>query len=118
MKIVVLEKVDMSPDQRTRLESLGDVQWFESSTPNEIGMRVKGADVVVVDWIDPSPFILDMKAPSLIALLSTGFSWVQHRDAAREKGILIANVPAYSTEAVAEHLLGLILCVARRITSY
>jgi glycerate dehydrogenase len=115
MKIVVLEKVDMPREQKTRLESLGDVQWFDSSSPAEIKARIKGADVVVVDWIDPSPFILDMKSPSLLALLSTGFGWIQNLEAARKKGILVANVPAYSTEAVAEHLLGLILCMTKRI---
>ncbi|MFA5041401.1 MAG: NAD(P)-dependent oxidoreductase [Bdellovibrionales bacterium] len=117
MKIAVLEKIEMSEDQKARLENAGTVQWFDSSTPEEINVRIKDADVVVVDWIDPSPFILNMKSPSLLALLSTGFGWVQHREEARKRGILIANVPAYSTEAVAEHLLGLILCVARRIAT-
>ncbi len=117
MKITVLEKIEMSADQKARLETLGEVRWFESSTPEEAKERIKNSDVVVVDWIDPSPFLLDMKFPSLLALLSTGFGWVQHREEARKRDIMIANVPGYSTEAVAEHLLGLTLCAARRITA-
>ncbi len=114
MKIVVLEKIERSKAQTKRLEQLGRVDWFESSSDDEIPERIRGADVVLVDWIDPSGFILSMKSPSLVALMSTGYGWIQHRDEARKQGILISNVPEYATEAVAEHLIGLALCVARQ----
>lgn len=114
MKIVVLEKIEMMKEQGSRLEQLGEVEWFENSTEEECHQRIKGADVVVVDWIDPSPFILSMKSPSLLALMSTGYSWIQHRTEAKEKGMLISNIPGYATEAVAEHLIGLAFCVARQ----
>jgi phosphoglycerate dehydrogenase-like enzyme len=114
MKTVVLEKIEMTDEQVSRMEQLGEVERFDSSTDEECQQRIKGADVVVVDWIDPSPFILSMKSPSLLALMSTGYSWIQHRTEARGKGILISNIPGYATEAVAEHLIGLALCVARQ----
>ena len=114
MKIVVLEKIDMTKGQISRLEQLGKVDWFESSTEEECSQRIKGADVVVVDWIDPSQFILRMNLPSLLALMSTGYTWIQNRAEARGKNILISNVPGYAVEAVAEHLIGLTLCVARQ----
>ena len=115
MKIVVLEKIEMTKEQVARMESLGEVAWFDSSNEEECKERIKGADVVVIDWIDPSPWILSMKSPSLLALMSTGYGWIQHRAEAKERGILISNIPGYATEAVAEHLIGLILCVARQI---
>lgn len=114
MKIVVLEKIDMTKEQVNRLEQLGSVEWFDNSTEDESKERIKGADVVVVDWIDPSPFILSMKSPSLLALMSTGYVWIKHCAEARKQGILISNIPGYAAEAVAEHLIGLVLCVARQ----
>jgi phosphoglycerate dehydrogenase-like enzyme len=117
MKITVLEHVQMTDDQRAKLERLGDACWNESSTEVECRARIENADVVVVDWIDPSPFILEMKSPSLLALMSTGFGWIKHREEARERGILISNIPGYATEAVAEHIIGLLLAVTRRIVT-
>ncbi|MDD5520322.1 MAG: 2-hydroxyacid dehydrogenase [Kiritimatiellae bacterium] len=115
MKIVVLEKISTTPAQRRRLETLGTIEWYDASSEPEARKRIAGADVVVVDWIDPSPFILEMKSPSLLALMSTGYDWIQHRDEARRKNVLVSNIPGYATEAVAEHLIGLLLAVARQI---
>lgn len=114
MRITVLESIEMTHEQRRELDALGTVQWYESSSDEEAAKRIIGADVVVVDWIDPSPFILKMKNPSLVALMSTGYAWIQHRPEARKQGVLICNIPGYATEAVAEHVLGLALCVARQ----
>lgn len=118
MRIVVLEDVGMTADQRVRLESLGTVSWYESSTETEALERTSNADVVLVDWIDPSPFILNMKRHSMVALLSTGYSWIKNRSEAKTRDIIIANVPGYATEAVAEHLLCLILCLARHMIPF
>lgn len=113
MKIAVLEKIGFTKKQADRLNNLGDVAFFDSSSEEECVKRIKGADVVVVDWIDPTVFLLSMKSPSLLALLSTGYGWIKYREDAKDKGILISNVPGYATEAVAEHIMGLLLCVAR-----
>lgn len=114
MKIAVLEKINITEEQVKRLNNLGNVSWYESSKADEAKQRILEADVVVVDWIDPSTFILSMKTPSLLALMSTGYDWIQHRSEAKERGILVSNVPGYATEAVAEHLIGLMLNVARK----
>lgn len=114
MNIKVLEKIDMTEEQVKRIEELGKVSWFANSSDEECKERIQDADVAVVDWIDPSSFILSMKSPSLLALMSTGFAWIQHRAEAKSKSILISNIPGYAAEAVAEHIIGLTLCVARQ----
>jgi D-lactate dehydrogenase len=50
----------------------------------------------------------------LIALRSAGFNHVDLQ-AARELGLTVARVPAYSPQAVAEHTAALILCLNRKI---
>jgi len=112
-KIVVLEKVEMTDEQRKKLETLGNVEWYDSSTTEECIKRVRDADVVVIDWINPNPFLSAMKNPSLLALMSTGYSWIGIKQA-KELGISISNIPGYAIEAVAEHIIGLALNVARK----
>lgn len=114
MRIVVLEKLEMTDEQRKRLNNIGDVEFYDGSTEIECKQRIKKADVVVVDWIDPSKFMLEMKTPSMVALMSTGYAWVGDLAEARKKGVLVSNIPGYAGEAVAEHLIGLALCVARQ----
>lgn len=69
--------------------------------------------MVVIDWIDPNPFLDLMKKPSLLALMSTGYSWIDTKKA-RKLGISVSNVPGYAARAVAEHLIGLMFAVARK----
>lgn len=114
MKIVVLEKIEIANEQKNRLEQLGDVEFYDNSSEVECSERIIGADVVIVDWIDPSSFILSMKSPSLIALMSTGYEWIKDREEARKQNILISNIPGYAANAVAENNIGLALCVARQ----
>ncbi|MFT4993509.1 MAG: D-lactate dehydrogenase [Paraglaciecola sp.] len=57
---------------------------------------------------------LRQKSVSLIALRSAGFNHVD-LSAAKELGLPIVRVPAYSPFAVAEHAVGLLLCLNRKI---
>lgn len=117
-KITVLEKINFSAEQRVRLATLGDVEYYDYGEDIPVSVaceKTKDSDVVVVNWIDPSPFLLSMKPNTLVELLSTGYGWIQNMPEAKKKGTLVANIPAYSTEAVAEHVLGLLLGVSKRI---
>ena len=114
-RIFVLEKLEMNDEQRRKLENLGDVEWFDSTTEKEGKERVKDADVVLIDWINPNPFLDNMKTKSLLSLSSTGYAWVEIKKA-KERSITVTNIPSFSTEAVAEHTLGLVLSVAKKIT--
>ncbi len=113
IRIVVLEKIEITDKQKKRLESLGDTKHYKSSVPEECTKRVKDADVVIIDWIDPNSFLSSMKKPSLLALMSTGYDWIDIKKA-RELNISVSNVPGYAAEAVAEHIIGLALTVARK----
>jgi glycerate dehydrogenase len=117
-KITVLEKTNFNAEQKARLASLGNVEYLEygEDIPLPVACeKTKDSDVVVVNWIDPSPFLLSMKPTSLVELLSTGYGWIQNMPEAKKKGTLVANIPAYSTEAVAEHVFGLLLGISKRI---
>lgn len=114
-KIAVMEKTNFSQEQTARLKSLGEVAFYENLADEDANRVAPQHDVVVVNWIDPTPFLMDMKPQSLVALLSTGYGWINNIAQAQKKGVYVANIPGYSTEAVAEHLLGLLLGVSKRI---
>jgi D-3-phosphoglycerate dehydrogenase len=113
MDIVVLEKVGLNDEQKRKLNSLGNVAYYDFSNEDECRQRVKNADVAVIDWLNPNSFLSSMKNPSLLALMSTGYSWIDI-EKAKELGISVSNIPAYATEAVAEHIIGLMFAVARK----
>jgi len=114
-KIAIMEKTDFSQEQISRLKSLGEVTFYENLSDEEANKIAPQYDVVVVNWIDPTPFLLEMHPQSLVALLSTGYGWISNIAQGRAKGIYVSNIPGYSTEAVSEHLLGLLLGISKRI---
>lgn len=97
------------------MRNLGQVDFYDNLTDSQVNQIAPQYDATVVNWIDPTPYLLDMRPGSLVALLSTGYGWISNLEMAREKKIFVANIPGYSTEAVSEHLLGLLLGVSKRI---
>ncbi|MBQ3502411.1 MAG: hypothetical protein IJA72_01990 [Clostridia bacterium] len=117
-KIYILEHFDFSEEQMKRLKSLGDVIYFEKANQQEIDEAIKNADAILLDWLDPNPILAEMKEGQFICLPYTGYDWVKNISMAKEKGVVISNTPNYSTNAVAEHHLALILDCAKHITSF
>ena len=117
-KITVLESIPFSKEQKQRLATLGDVEYcdYGENIALDVAMeKTKDSDVVLVNWIDPSPFILSLKSNTLVGLLSTSYGWIQNMPKAKKQGTLVSNIPAYSTEAVAEHIFGLLLSFTKKI---
>lgn len=114
-KIAIMEKVNFNQAQIARLKNLGQVDFYENLSDTEANRIAPQYDITVVNWVDPTPYLLNMRPGSLVALLSTGFGWINNIAEAHAKGIYVSNIPGYSTEAVSEHLLGLLLGVSKRI---
>lgn len=111
MNIVVLEGYVNNPGDLSwdALKNYGNVTVYDRTARDELAARVAQADVAVsskVVW-DAQAFDL---APRLkmIALTSTGFNVVDLAEA-RKRGIVVSNVPAYSTPDVAQMTFALIL---------
>lgn len=117
MKIGILERTNFSEEQISKLRKVGELDFYEGLSQDEANKIAIKYDVVIVNWLDPTPFILNMKPGSLIALLSTGYGWITNIKEAYEKKIYVTNIPDYSTEAVAEHLLGMLLGISKNIFS-
>jgi len=100
------------------LAALGELRLFSRTRPDEVLERAAGAPVVLTNKV-----VLDRERieglPDLryIGLMSTGTNSVD-LDAARERGIAVTNVPAYSTASVAQHTIALLLELATRLSAH
>lgn len=116
--IYVLEHFDFSKEQMEKLQSLGNVKYYEKASEQEIEQSIKDADAILLDWLDPNPILAKMRKGQFICLPYTGYDWVKNISIAKENGVVISNTPNYSTNAVAEHHLSLILDCAKHITYF
>ena len=118
MKIVSLDGAALNPGDLSWecFEQFGEVTVFpRTQTDEETIARISDADIVLLNKVPITAEILDA-CPSvkLICCLATGYNVVD-TDAAKQKGIPVCNVPAYSTQAVAQFTIGLLLELCHRI---
>jgi phosphoglycerate dehydrogenase-like enzyme len=117
MKIALIDDVTLTPGQEGRLRGCGEVRVF-SGVPVEAGEileRARGAEIVVASWTKINDAILSgLPRLRLISIWATGTDNVDVAAATR-RGVAIAHVPGYATEAVAEMVFGLVLAICRRI---
>jgi len=113
MKIVVLDGYVGNPGDLSwePLERLGDVIVYPRSKPEEIIPRALPADVLLTNKVVFDRKLIEaLPNLKLIGVIATGFNIVD-LDAANERGILVCNVPAYSTASVSQvaiaHLLNM-----------
>ncbi|WP_080799665.1 D-2-hydroxyacid dehydrogenase [Arabiibacter massiliensis] len=111
MNIVVLEGYVNNPGDLSwdALKQYGAVTVYDRTPRDQLAARVADADIAVSSKVAWDAEALGW-APRLkmIALTSTGFNVVD-LDAARERGIVVSNVPAYSTPDVAQMTFALLL---------
>ncbi len=114
MKIVILDAytVDQGELSWEGLNGLGSVEAYERTTPEEVVNRCKGAEIVLTNKVVLNAEVLNM-LPRLqyIGVLATGYNVVDLEVASRQN-IVVTNIPAYSTESVAQmvfcHLLNIV----------
>ena len=119
MKIVNLDGFTTNPGDLSweGIEKLGDYIVYERTAPDEIINRAKGADILIVNKTIMNRDILDALSPELkyIGLQSTGYNVVDC-EYARTLGITVCNIPAYSTNAVAQLVFAFILQITNEVT--
>ncbi|WP_413722814.1 2-hydroxyacid dehydrogenase [Sodalis sp. RH24] len=95
-----------------------EIEFFEFQLTPRTAKTAEGCDAVCIFVNDDGGRdVLEALAEmgvKLLALRCAGFDNVDLA-AAKELGIQVARVPAYSPEAVAEHAIGLMMCLNRRI---
>ena len=120
MKIVILDGYSANPGDLSwkELEKLGEVTVYDRTKPSETVARAAGSDIVLTNKVVINKDVM-AQLPQLkyIGVLATGYNVVDI-DAAHERGIIVTNVPAYSTESVAQMVFAHLLTVTNRTEHY
>ena len=120
MKIVILDGYTAQPGDLSwqALEELGTLTVYDRTQPHETVTRAADADIVLTNKVVISREVMD-QLPKLryIGVLATGYNVVDIQ-AASERGITVTNVPAYSTESVAQMVFAHLLTVTNRTEHY
>ena len=110
-RVVVVNASKMNYDQALDFSVLSsDVQVYDDSTNEELIERIQGARVVVTKELPVGADLLSQFPDSvkLIVEAGTGYNNID-LNAAKERGITVCNIPAYSTERVAHTVIMMIL---------
>lgn len=120
-KIVCLDGATLYPaasSQWSTLAALGDLTVYDRTAPADVVARCAGADIVLTNKV-----VLDAAAiaalPQLryIGVLATGYNIVDV-EAAHRHGVVVTNIPSYSTVSVAQHAIALLMAITSRVESY
>ena len=100
------------------LEKYGDLRLYPSLTAEETIARCSDADVLLVNKTDLSEKVIaSLPRLKYIGLYSTGYNNVDLA-ACKKRGIVVSNTPDYSTDAVAQHAVALLLAGAGSLVDY
>lgn len=120
MRIVVLDGYGLNPGDLSwdAMKELGDLTVYDRTSPCELLQRAAEADVLITNKTVITKDDLQ-KLPSVkyIGVLATGYNIVDI-EAAKEKGIVVTNIPAYSTKSVAQMVFAHILNITQRVGHY
>ncbi|MCM1125667.1 MAG: D-2-hydroxyacid dehydrogenase [Lachnospiraceae bacterium] len=119
MKIVVLERnsvgLDVSVDG---IKKYGDVTEYPNTTAVDVKEKIKDAEIIVANKAPLGAEVLkEADNVKLICEFATGFDNVDIAYC-KSRGIKVANVVNYSTDAVAQHTFALCLYVLEKLHHY
>lgn len=120
MKIVILDGYSVNPGDLSwaELEKCGELTVYDRTNAEETIARAKDADAILTNKVVISDEIIN-KLPNLkyIGVLATGYNVVD-TEAAKKRGIIVTNVPAYSTNSVVQMTFAHILNMTNRVAHY
>ena len=120
MKIIVLDGYGLNPGDLTwkGFEELGELTVYDRTSPSELLERAAGAEALVTNKTLITSENMDA-LPDLkyIGVLATGYNVVDI-DAAKARGIVVTNIPSYSTASVAQMVFAHILNITQRVGYY
>ena len=120
MKIVVLDGYTANPGDLNwdKLQELGKCTIYERTAPDEVLERAAGTEVLLTNKVVlNSETIAALPDLKYIGVLATGYNVVDIA-AARERGIIVTNIPAYSTPSVGQMVFAHILNITQQVRHY
>lgn len=120
MKICVLDGYTLAPGDLSwdPIRRLGETTIYDRTTPEELPERAKGCGALLTNKTPlDGKTIRNLPDLKYIGVLATGYNLVDVVTA-NELGITVCNIPAYSTDSVAQMAFALLLAATNRVESY
>ena len=120
MKIVVLDGYGLNPGDLSwsGMEALGELMVYDRTSPSELLERSEGAEVLITNkTLITTENMAELPNLKYIGVLATGYNVVDI-DAAKARGIVVANIPAYSTNSVAQMVFAHVLNITQHVGHY
>jgi len=120
MKIVVLDGYGLNPGDLSweEMRALGELTVYDRTAPAELLERSAGAEVLITNkTVITAEDMAALPALKYIGVLATGYNIVDIQ-AAKARGIIVTNIPAYSTASVAQMVFAHILNITQRVGHY
>jgi glycerate dehydrogenase len=117
MKIVVLDGYTVNPGDMSwdELKTLGEVTIYDKTSPDKVTERAKGAEIILSNKVVIGEAEMS-QLPDLkyIGVLATGVNNIDVA-AAKARGIVVTNIPAYSTPSVGQMVFAHILNICQQV---
>lgn len=120
MKIVVLDGYGINPGDLSwdEFKEFGEVVVYPRTSDNEVLARCGNADILLTNKVVIDSYTIDkISTLKYIGVLATGYNIVD-LNAARNRGICVTNIPAYSADSVAQMTFAHILNIVNRVGHY
>lgn len=120
MQIVLLDGYASNPGDLTwqPLSEMGELTVYDRTAPDQVVERARDAEIIVTNKVTlDRTLLVQLPKLRLICVLATGYNTIDTL-AARERGITVCNVPAYSTDSVAQMVFAQILNLTNHVAHY
>ena len=117
MKIVILDGYAANPGDLSwdEVKALGECTIYDRTLPCDVVPRAEGAEIVLTNKTRiEAHHIAALPQLKYIGVLATGYNIVD-TEAARQHGVLVTNIPAYSTNSVAQLVFAHLLNIAQQV---
>lgn len=120
MKIKVLDGYSLNPGDLSwdQIKEFGELTVYPRTSKDEILDHAEGADILLTNKVPLSAETIS-KLPQLkyIGVLATGYNVID-TEAASARGIPVCNIPAYSTQSVAQMVFAHLLAITNHVEHY
>ena len=119
MKIVILDGYTLNPGDLTweGFEKLGDLIVYDRTPKEKVVERIGDAEIVFINKVEITREVLEQTNIKYIGVLATGYNVVDI-EAAKQRGILVSNIPTYGTASVAQMVFALLLEICHHVGSH
>jgi glycerate dehydrogenase len=121
VKIVVLDGYTANPGDLSwePISRYGELTVYDRTPTDDIISRIGNAEIVLINKAPVTRETMQ-RCPDLryIGVMATGYNSVADIDASREFGIIVTNIPAYSTDSVAQHCFALLFELCNHVGAH